>query len=652
MKPNHLIPTLIVFSLFLSVFSSGCAYKKEEPEEDIPEETVREESISVTVLSSLPKGQWQKEAIFPDRMPWIDDTLALNSQLYYQGYKDQGCIYLEISPFVKQVDIYVNSIKADLPSGERYLCLNTADVSRNGTNILQISSVTPEDLSDAIRVFIPYPEVIEGTLEEEGFRPETFELIGDIIESDIEYGFPSAQLAVISHGKLVYENTWGYLNRYSQNGEPLQDARKADNETMYDVASVTKLFAVNYALQKLLSEQKIRLSDKVADYLGPAFYEDVLDFTYQGGAQVPLETMQSWKASLTIKNLMKHEAGFPADPRYYNLYYDAVRQKYIPSEGNNLLYSGADHSRETMLKTIESFCKTPLLYEPGSRILYSDVDYMILGVIVEKVSGMDLDSYLKENFCTPLKLSRVTFNPLSHGFQKEDCAATELNGNTRDHAIDFPGIREYTLQGEVHDENAYYAMNGISGHAGLFANAADLAKLAFVMLDGGYGMHRFFTRNVIDTVSSPFDPQHTEFSVGWQRQGDEQRAWYFGPAASSTIGHQGWTMTLVMIDPQEDLIMVYLTNARNTPIYDKQTSTNSFAGVDYTASTLGFVPEIFQIGRGSDKDVTPQLVSLLRSMTKDAEQLIPANAAEDHPFLLNYRSKQNVLKKWEKKIQE
>ena len=93
-------------------------------------------------------------------------------------------------------------------------------------------------------------------------------------------------------------------------------------------------------------------------------------------------------------------------------------------------------------------------------------------------------------------LTHVTYNPLQNGFQKDDCAATELNGNTRDGLLDFPGYRTYTLQGEVHDEKAFYGMQGISGHAGLFANATDLAKLASVMLSGGYGEHKFFSKNI------------------------------------------------------------------------------------------------------------------------------------------------------------
>ena len=152
----------------------------------------------------------------------------------------------------------------------------------------------------------------------------------------------------------------------------------------------------------------------------------------------------------------------------------------------------------TREQTLEAICRTPLLYEPGTRTVYSDVDYMLLTFVVEKITGRRLDAYMKDVFYAPLGLDHITFLPLENGFSADDCAATELNGNTRDHHISFDGIRTETLQGEVHDERAWYCMEGVSGHAGLFANATDLAKLASMirtyMLNGG----KHIQFNVVD----------------------------------------------------------------------------------------------------------------------------------------------------------
>ena len=389
------------------------------------------------------------------------------------------------------------------------------------------------------------------------------------------------------------------------------------------------MFSANYAIQKLVSEGKISLEDKVYEYLGERFYEDTMDFVYDFGADPGLYEMKKWKASITIEDLLKHQAGFPPSPRYFNLHVDGPSQEYL-DDGYNILYAGSEHSKETKENTIEAICRTPLQYEPRSRSLYSDVDYMILGLIVEEVSQTDLDSYLKENFFDPMELKHITYNPLENGFTKEDCAATELNGNTR-----------------AHDEMAWYSMNGVSGHAGLFANAEDLAKLASVMFTGGYGKYHFFDRNVIDTFISPNGINNSNSGLGWARQGDDQRSWYFGSTtASDTIGHQGWTGTLVMIDFERNIVMVYLTNLRNTPLPDPEANANDFSGLYYTASTLGFVPELFSIGLDQDEDVHEQFLSLLKSMCEDSEQLVPIDADEKDPAYLSYLSKQDVYRKW------
>lgn len=237
--------------------------------------------------------------------------------------------------------------------------------------------------------------------------------------------------------------------------------------------------------------------------------------------------------------------------------------------------------------------KTPLQYEPGSKTVYSDVDYMLLGLIIEEVTGMDLDDYAENTFYKPLGLKNIVYNPLEKGFEKENIAATELNGNSRDGAISFENIRDYTIQGEVHDEKAYYSMDGVSGHAGLFANAEDLAKLAQVMLnDGGYGNNKFFSKNTIDEFTKRKSSSPT-WGLGWWREGDNGRVWYFGTQSSeNTIGHQGWTGTLTVIDPESELVVVLLTNKINSPVIDNTKNANTFFGNKFTTATLGTIPTL------------------------------------------------------------
>ena len=508
----------------------------------------------------------------------------------------------------------------------------------------------------AKEVNLAYPVVLEGKPEEEGIHPETLSLISDIIESDIENGFTSAQLAVIRNGKLVYENAWGRTNSYNPDGTPRTDSPEVTTETLYDLASVTKIFTVNYALQKLVTDEEVDLDDRITEFLGDEFASDTMQvetnsagYKKDPATMTDLDTIRKWKGELTIRDLLMHQGGFPADPEYCapRLY----RNDLAPGEECpvNPLFAGNEFGEKTRQATIEMICKTPLDYKPGTKTVYSDVDYMILGLVVEKVTGEDLDSYMKKTFYRPMGLNHITYNPLDNGFEPDDCAATELNGNTRDGLLDFDGYRTYTLQGQVHDEKAWYSMAGVSGHAGLFSNATDLAKLASVMLSGGYGDNSFFSKDVIDIFTAPKSESESNWGLGWWRQGDGKRVKYFGTQASpETIGHQGWTGTLVMIDPKRHLVIAYLTNKKNSPVTDKAADSNKFNGDWYTASTLGFVPQILSIGMDSDEDISKELSDFTDVMVAAAVKLIPKGVSKDsdHPAARNLKSKQQIAEKW------
>ncbi|MBE5809281.1 MAG: penicillin binding protein PBP4B, partial [Clostridiales bacterium] len=352
---------------------------------------------------------------------------------------------------------------------------------------------------------------------------------------------------------------------------------------------------------------------------------------------VDLDTQKAWKRALTVRDVLTHQAGFPASPHYNHPDFDMARQT-LGAKGSNLCCA------MTRRETLSAIYRTPLIYAPGTRTVYSDVDYMLLTFAVEAVTGRRLDAYMKETFFAPMGLEHITYRPLDNGFVPEDCAATELNGNTRDGHVFFPGIRTATIQGEVQDERAYHCMEGVSGHAGLFGSATDVAKLASVMLTGGYGAHRFFARDVMDLFTAPKAAGAGQWGLGWWREGDDRRPWYFGTqAAPNAVGHQGWTGTLVMVDPSRDLVIAYLTNKVNARVTD-ETNLNRFDGGCYTASTLGFVPQILSIGMDGDVDISEQLRCLAADMAAESVKLIPEGADAGHPYVRNARSKAEVLK--------
>ena len=593
-------------------------------------------NVKVSQLSGLPGGQWQAQPVFPAWAGYVDDTLALNSMFTFQHYSGQGTLYVAPEAGVASFALFVNNkpINTAQMAGGGVYAVDISGCTLNGDNTIQVSAVQPA--GKTVQVSIPYPVVIEGTPEQVGLDRDVLEALEQLIQSDVNNGFPSAQMAVVKNGRLVYPNAWGRVNAYLPDGTPNTASPAVTNDTLYDLASNSKMYTANYALQLLVTQGKIDLDSRIVDLLGQGFVDDTIDITFSGYENPGLKVNKQWKSELTLRDILRHQAGFPADPQYHNDAFDQHTQK--PAAGvANPLFSGWDGTPATRQATLKAIFKTPLMYKPGTKTVYSDVDYMLLAFVIESVTGQPLDQYLEQNFWAPMGLDHITYNPLLNGFAPNDCAATELNGNTRDGAVHFTGVRTATIQGQVHDEKAFYAMGGISGHAGLFSNAADLAKLASVMLTGGYGQQKFFSRNVIDTFTAPKKENAANWGLGWWREADDGRCWYFGTQSSSgTIGHQGWTGTLTLIDPVENLVVVYLTNKINSPVTNKAANPNKFNGNWYTSSTLGFVAQILYQGL-SNRAGNPNaaLSALLADMAAGKFQLVAKDGATspDHPIV-------------------
>lgn len=580
--------------------------------------------IILFLISASQAQAWQKQVSFPDWKGYTDDTLAMNSITGFKFWHGQGKINVKISDRVKAFSMFINSKKINTQSlkpGGNYE-VDISDYTIDGINSLQVSNIEPHNLKDAVKISIPYPVVLDGNLEDSGLRSEALDLISRIISSDISHGFSSAQLAIIRNGRLVYSKSWGKVNTADS------QAQNATRNTLYDLASVSKMLTVNFAVQKLASDGLLDIDSRVLDVL-------------------KISTRDKSKSSITIRDLLCHRAGFPAEVHYHDPNYDIASSRHNENIINAFaLYTGIYGSEETRRKTLNAILRTPLKYKPGTKILYSDIDYMLLCFIIEKITNMRLDEYLAKNFWLPMNLTHITFNPLKNGFSREDCAATEIDGNTttRGNYVKFAGLRNYTIQGEVHDEKAFHSMAGISGHAGLFANAEDAAKSASVMLTGGWGEHKFFSQNIIDLFTAPQDKNSAQWGLGWWREGEDQRAFYFGTNSPSfAFGHQGFTGTLIMVDPSRNLALAYLTNKINTPALKPLRRRKTFAGNWYTASTLGFVPQILMIGIDSNEDISEQLASLMLDMAEDSKKLIPEGSNNSHPAVRNSNSKLDLI---------
>ncbi len=657
-----LITVLVLAALLGGIFAIAKMPKEkpslvEEKEIEAPvtvETPLLEENpfdYALSSIDSIPEGGWQAEKSFPDQAGYVDNTLAMNSMYSFKGFSGQGRLYFEVGKDIKSFDLFVNNIPIDTREiSQGFYDLDISEIALNGTNTIQLSGVVTDDPESKVIVRIPHPTVIDGKLSDVGLDEKPLELISRIVEADVDNGFSSAQMAVVKDGRLVYQNAWGNLNSYDEDGNRIDEGTPSTDETMYDLASNTKMYSVAYAMQYLIDQGLISLDTYVDDIFGPEFYEDTVEIQFEKFvSEYPgIDTIREWKSEITVKDLLMHCAGFPDSGHYHNDKFDQVAQK-LTFDVDNILYV-ADADKEKTFK--EGICKTPLIYKPRTKTMYSDIDYMLLGLIIEKVTEKDLDVFLKETFFEPMGLTHITYKPLENGFSREDCAATEINGNTREGLVDFPGVRTHTIWGEAHDEECYYTMEGVSGHAGLFASATDLAKLASVMMTGGYGNNTFFSKNTRDLFIAPQVGSTPNYGIGWWREGDDKRVWYFGTQSpESTVGHQGATGTLTMIDFENNLVLVFLTNSINTPVFEPTVIENAsqFSGKFYTTSTLGFVPQLLYMGMGDTKAPENALKALIKDMALEKQKLVDKASAdrgealkEDYPIVRAQKAIQQV----------
>jgi len=277
---------------------------------------------------------------------------------------------------------------------------------------------------------------------------------------------------------------------------------KINKNTIFDLASLTKPLATALSIMLLYEKKQFKLSDKVKIFFPMAS-------SYPTGQK-------------TVKQLLTHTAGLPA---WFPL--------YILPEQDRLKY----------------------LFESSGKsksVVYSCLGYIILGMIIEKISNQSLDIFCREELFKPLGLNNTMFGPV----KKKNVAATEF-GNKHEEltAAQYGKIkkmkwRNYVLKGEVHDGNSYYAFNGVSGNAGLFSTAQETAKIIRSYIAGNIVTKKTVRMMIQD---------HTN--------GKEKRGfgWIIDPfpeyVSNRSFYHTGFTGTMCLVDPAKDLIIVFLTNA-------------------------------------------------------------------------------------------
>lgn len=519
-----------------------------------------------------------------------DQSIVTNATHTFVGFERQGSLLVR-GEHPERFCVFVNGTAVPLEgvSADAWASLDISAATINGDNYLQVSCVAEN--SGELEVRVPYPTLRDDTAA--WANNPSLELLDQIAQAEVEAGFPCAQLVVIKDGAVIKRSRYGATRSYERDGTPIAaaDRTPVTDETLFDMASNTKMFACNMTLQKLASEGRLDLAARVRDYL-PRFRD-------LPGAEIP------GKDELTVTELLQHQAGFPADPSYHNADWDPRLHRVVAgSNANAALFT---QSRD---EALEKIVATPLEYEPGTATRYSDVDYMLLGFIVEAITGMRLDDYLAREVYGPLGLTHTTFQPLLHGFAKQDCAATELQGNTRDGAVSFANVRRDTVQGECHDAKAFHVMGGVSGHAGLFSTASDIAVLEQLMINrGGYGDVRLFGEDMLVQFVKPKDSD-ASYGLGWRRKAHAGYTSVFSQVPdSSAFGHTGWTGTFTLTDPVNHVGIAFLTSRRNTPVLDPEKDPNDFVGCHFMLGRYAIVPTLVYQALHSSREAADSLLA-------------------------------------------
>jgi serine-type D-Ala-D-Ala carboxypeptidase len=308
--------------------------------------------------------------------------------------------------------------------------------------------------------------------------------------------FPGAIAVVGMTAGSVVSHSVGRLD-WDHSAPPPNDS------TLWDLASLTKVVAMTTAMMQLVEQGRVELDAPVNRYL-PEF----------AGAG---------KDRVTVRHLLTHSSGLPS---WRPLHKEAA-------------------TADTALAIVAA---TPLDTVPGARMVYSDLGAILAGRIVERVSGLTLDTYFQQHIAQPLGMTSTVYRPAAAW--RARTAPTE-----------FDPWRQRKVHGEVHDENAYW-LGGVSGHAGLFSTAADLSRFARMMLNGGVlDGTRLLRAETIEAFTAVQDTALSHRALGWETpSGQNSAGSRLSPRA---FGHTGFTGTSLWMDPQRDLFVLLLSNRVN-----------------------------------------------------------------------------------------
>lgn len=346
----------------------------------------------------------------------------------------------------------------------------------------------------------------------------SFEPVEDAIEAAIAEGvFPGAVLLVRQGEQFSYLRAFGRRCL-------VPACAPMEEDTIFDLASLTKPLATTIALMFLVQEGKLRLDDRVSRYFP--------NFSVHG------------KSSITFRHLLSHRSGLPA----WRPYYQEVLREQKAGRVNLLA------SPEAKSFVYQRIFREQLEVEPDREAIYSDVGFMLLGAVVEQIAGVSLDRVCNEKIFKPLGLRRTGFVDLSLLRARRLEPVTQMIA-----ATEYCPWRQKVLCGEVHDDNAY-AMGGVAGHAGLFSCAREIDVLLSALQDAYRRVGGFVAQRIVREFWTRDGriPDST-WCLGWDTPtpGGSAAGRYF---SANAVGHLGFTGCSIWIDLDRKLHVILLTN--------------------------------------------------------------------------------------------
>lgn len=392
----------------------------------------------------------------------------------------------------------------------------------------------------ALRLGYALPEAV-------GMDSDTLAQISSLIQNAIDTGAtPGAVVLVAKDGRIVFHQSYGH-HTYSK-------SRVLEKDDIFDLASVTKIAATTLSIMRLQGDGKIDIDHPLSQYFADLSNSNKKDL-------VPREIM-AHRAGLHpwIPFFEQTLSGTKKKPRPSSTYYRSTATGDYTIPVTDKLYMRQDFADSIWQQIIHSELRE------NKNYVYSDLGFYMLGRTVGQVSGIPIEEFVQNTFYHPLGLKTATYNP----WKKYD--PVTIVPSERDQYW-----RQQKVQAYVHDMGAAM-LGGVSGHAGLFANANDLAILLEMIRQGGsYGGQRYLKRKVINEFTQRF-PGDTRRGVGFDmlELNEEKPANLSRLASNRAFGHLGFTGTAVWVDPAQDLIFIFLSNRTYPSMYNRKLGKANF----------------------------------------------------------------------------